>query len=305
MYLDDVTISGVMEDILHNLSVIKEAEEIGLTLNNTKSEIICNDATVRGILICSLPGAQVVEPQKASLLGSPLGDVGSIDSTLAENTKARRLMSARFTYMSAQDSLTLLRHSFSIPRLQYLLRTAPSFLSNGLAEYDHILWKILGSVTNILLKENDPAWMQACLPVKLGGLGVRRAVQVAPSAYLASVAAMEELVSLTSPADLRALPAPSVDVAMSQWSQENTLTPPQGMSAFRQKNWDGISTAASVSALQGSSDSTTLSLRLDDTDTTLRIAVGLRLGTAIRAAHLSSTAVLRLTPRAHMDSAAA
>ena len=99
MYLDNVKIGGPMEDILHNLSVIKEAEEIGLTLNNTKSEIICNDATIRGILICSLPGAQVVEPQKASLLGSPLGDVGSIDSTLAEKTKARRLMSTRFTYM--------------------------------------------------------------------------------------------------------------------------------------------------------------------------------------------------------------
>ena len=135
-----------------------------------------------------------------------------------------------------------------------------------------------------------------------------RAVQVAPSAYLASVAATEELVSLISPADLRALPARSVDVAMSQWSQENTLTPPQGLAAFRQKNWDGISTAASVSALLESADSevsrarllatmikesgawlqalpiTSLGLRMDHT--TFRIAVGLRLGMAICAAHL-------------------
>ena len=117
MYLDDVMISGAMEDILHDLSVIKEAEEIDLTLNYAKSEIICNNATVRGILTCSLPSPQVVQPQKASLLGSPLGDVGSIDSYLAEKIKDLRLMDARFTYMSAHDSLTLLLHSFSIPRL--------------------------------------------------------------------------------------------------------------------------------------------------------------------------------------------
>ena len=308
MYLDDVTIGGAMDDILHDLAVIKEAEQIGLTLNNAKSEIICDDATIRGILICSLPGAQVVQPQKATLLGSPLGDVGSIDFSLAEKTKALRLMSTRFTYMSAHDSLTLLRHSFAIPRLQYLLRTAPCFLSNGLAEYDHILRETLGSVTNTLLTENDPAWMQASLPVKLGGLGVRSAAQVAPSAYLASVAATEELVSLISPINHRALPAPSVDVAMAKWSQEDTLTPPQGLAAFRQKNWDEISASASASALLESAESevcrarllatmtkesgawlhalpiTSLGLRMDDT--TLRIAVGLRLGTAICAAHL-------------------
>ena len=51
IYLDNATIGGVMEDILHNLSAIKEAEEIGLTLNNAKSGIICDDAIVRGSLI--------------------------------------------------------------------------------------------------------------------------------------------------------------------------------------------------------------------------------------------------------------
>ena len=48
------------------------------------------------------------------------------------------------------------------------------------------------------------------------------------------IAAMKELVSLISPAKLHALLAPSVDVAMSQWLQENTLTPPQGLAAFWQ-----------------------------------------------------------------------
>ena len=62
LYLDDVTIGGVMEDILCDLTVIKEVEELGLTLNAIKSEIICEDAIVRGTLICSLPRAQVEQP---------------------------------------------------------------------------------------------------------------------------------------------------------------------------------------------------------------------------------------------------
>ena len=64
MYLDDVTIGGAVEDILHDLGVIKDAEFLGLSLNNQKSEIICVDATVRGTILCSLPGAQVICPER-------------------------------------------------------------------------------------------------------------------------------------------------------------------------------------------------------------------------------------------------
>ena len=45
--------------------------------------------------------------------------------------------------------------------------------------YDNALREILSQVTNTLLKEGDSAWRQATLPVRLGGLGVRRAVEVA------------------------------------------------------------------------------------------------------------------------------
>ena len=82
----------------------------------------------------------------------------------------------------------------------------------------------------------------------------------------------------------------------------------ESIAAFWQKNWDEISAAASASAILESADSevsharllatmtkesgawlhalpiTSLGLRMDDT--TLRIAVGLRLGTAICGAHL-------------------
>ena len=36
MYLDDVLLGGSVEDVLHDLDIIKAAEELGLSLNNSK-----------------------------------------------------------------------------------------------------------------------------------------------------------------------------------------------------------------------------------------------------------------------------
>ena len=44
MYLDDVTVGGPVEDVLHDLNVIREADVLGLSLNNSKSEIICEES---------------------------------------------------------------------------------------------------------------------------------------------------------------------------------------------------------------------------------------------------------------------
>ena len=65
MYLDDVTLGGSCSDILCDLEAIMEAENLGLTVNNSKSEIICHDHTTRGSIITHLPGAQVVDPSLA------------------------------------------------------------------------------------------------------------------------------------------------------------------------------------------------------------------------------------------------
>ncbi len=60
----------------------------------------------------------------------------------------------------------------------------------------HIMtaYEILGGVTNNPLEQDSEAWIQATLSVKLGCLGIRRAFDVAPSAYLASIYSSSELV---------------------------------------------------------------------------------------------------------------
>jgi len=52
---------------------------MGLALNHNKTEIhLQKSYTVRGTILCSLPGVQIVSPEKATLLGLPLGDAATI-----------------------------------------------------------------------------------------------------------------------------------------------------------------------------------------------------------------------------------
>ena len=73
MYLDDVSIGGALENIFHDLNVIKDAQILGLTLNNEKSEIICKDVATRGNILCSFPGAEITPPREGYFVGLPFG----------------------------------------------------------------------------------------------------------------------------------------------------------------------------------------------------------------------------------------
>lgn len=51
MYVDDVLVGGQVEDVLHNLEIIKAAECHGLTLKPVKCEVVCKNHCVRGHII--------------------------------------------------------------------------------------------------------------------------------------------------------------------------------------------------------------------------------------------------------------
>ena len=135
-----------------------------------------------------------MDPSDACLLGSPIANLDSVTAALRGKINSLEVMGERLSHVSAQDALILLRNAFSIPKLLYILRTSPSFLSPALDSYDESLKSIVSRITNIHFEANNPAWSQATLPVGVGGLGIRSAVQLAPSAFLASAAATRDLV---------------------------------------------------------------------------------------------------------------
>ena len=128
-----------------------------------------------------LPGARLVDPLSTCLLGSPLGDVDCISAALSDKLYSLDVMGERLQHISVHDGILLLRNSFSIPKLLYILRTSSCFLSSTLITYDVLLKSIVSSITNIHFSDDDQAWSQATYPDRFSGLGFRSAVQLVPS----------------------------------------------------------------------------------------------------------------------------
>ena len=129
-----------------------------------------------------------VNPDQAVLLGSPLGTT-SLEKVMNCQISKLQLIGEclhYLHYLHAHDALTLLRHSFSIPKLLHAFRTSPAFQSTLLISSYHLLLSIMSKITNINFRPDDPCWLQDTLPVWSGCLGIRRASHLTPSAFFAS-----------------------------------------------------------------------------------------------------------------------
>ena len=106
----------------------------------------------------ALSGIHVVNAADATLLASPIGGPGSI--TVAIDTKITMLkcLHEKLHHLTCHDAFLLLRHSLAIPKLLYLLRMSPYFLSSSLKIYDDELSATICSSFNIQLAEYDPSW---------------------------------------------------------------------------------------------------------------------------------------------------
>ena len=100
-----------------------------------------------------------------------------------------------------------------------------------------MLRNILSEVFNIDLSE-ERAWFQASLPVCLGGLWVRRTVQLATSAYLASTAGYSNLVQQIIPTSTTSPPDLNIECATHLWSQGHFEQPLSLPSSTHQRLWD-------------------------------------------------------------------
>eukprot|EP00731_Ephydatia_muelleri_P000771 Em0001g771a len=161
-------------------------------------------------------------------------------------------------------------------RLNFTLVQA---VARALLIYDDELRATVCSSFNIQLAESDPSWTQSTLPVRHGGLGIRSAVQLAHSAFLASAAASSGLAHLILPANMQPPQLSYVDEALAAWSQGCQEQPPTDAAAHHQKTWDTIRRPVRLNALPV----TSLGLRMDNA--TMRISMGLCLGLPLCQSH--------------------
>ena len=129
---------------------------------------------------CRIFRSRIFSVPDATLLGAPLFVGSVLDNAWSSRCMELSRAVNRLKSVGAQDSLILLRASFSASRVQHLIRCSPSVDNPALEEFDKLLRSAVSHLTNCNL--SDDQWRQASLPVKIGGLGVRRVSSLAPQA---------------------------------------------------------------------------------------------------------------------------
>jgi len=128
-----------------------------------------------------LQSFQRVLPSDATLLGAPLFHGPVPDQAWADRCDDLAIAIKRLSQLGSHDALLLLRSSFSTPKVLHLLRCSPSVAHSSLARFDSLLTSAIQGITNSDL--SGIQWLQASLPVKDGGLGVRRVSSLALPAF--------------------------------------------------------------------------------------------------------------------------
>ena len=227
-----------------------------------------------------------------------------MDSKLEKHSVNFKRAAERLQDIQRHDALILLRHSLSAPKILHTLRTSPCAQHQVLLEMDKILRDCLCNMLNTDLSEIQ--WLQASLPVRRGGLGIRSISQLAPSAFLSSYNFTRELQQLILGSSITS-DDPIYSKVESGWCNELQVGAPIGTAACTQRFWDGPVVEKSFTRiLQSLPDAkeraqllaasapkssdwlhalpiASCGLRLDDE--AIRIAAGLRLGSKLCEPH--------------------
>jgi len=269
-----------------------------LQLNAGKCEVICPSSQTHPPSINVFHYFIRVDVENSLLLGAPLFTGSALDSTLKTCCDDLSRAIDRLKDIQSHDALILLRSSFSAPKIQHLLRCSPCIHHPSLTAFDDLLRSGLSLITNCDLTQ--PQWMQATLPVREGGLGLRCATSLAIPALLASASStfnLQSRILANCPDSVSTVE----DKYRQTWSSSFPDSPvPTAPASFKQCTWDqpGIQSVKSDvwNSAQDSYSKARLAaassphsgdwlhalpvsvcgLKLDDE--AVRVAVGLRLG---------------------------
>jgi hypothetical protein len=303
-YLDDITLGGLSTVVASDILRLQDdALALGLELNESKSEYITTDHN-------RVPPTEVinfvrVSPADAMLLGSPLSTSDALTTTLNKRLNDLQTSTKRLRLLHSHDALVILKHSLSLPSLLHNLRCAPCAGHQLLETFDNTIRDNLSEILNVNVEDHH--WLQASLPVRDGGLGIRSACQLAPSAFLASAASTASLVSHILPPRFELLDDAFNKSMQEKWRHLSQTSPPIGLSSHRQRAWDYaviqnvqsflltlLSSDIDQARLKACFSShagdwlnalpiSSIGLRLDNE--TIRVAAGLRLGTSLCSPH--------------------
>src|ERR1043165_5036687 len=255
--MDDLTLAGPIDQVEHDIRLIEEqVPTYGLQLNRAKCEASARSYDEAN-KIQTFIEFENVAVEDLTLLGAPLLPGRAVDKSIQKKIKDLDIVITRLEMLHPHDSFTLLRSSLSIPKLLYALRTSACFLNEGLPhDFDEVLRTGLCSLLNIHM--SDDQWIQASLSVRNGGLGIRSAVMLASSAFLASAAGTRNLQDRLLHDVPLTITDPLVEQAFTSWSSKSKAPPPIEQKAHLQREWDcKLISSALQGLLDRASDSAT------------------------------------------------
>ena len=184
----------------------------------------------------SVPGVKTVDHNNLSLLNSPIFPEAIPDS-IKKIKETINLLCERIKALDAHTGLFLLSHYCSAPRLNYLMRSSPTFYqSPSLIEIDDIVREAATAVTNVTIEKNS--WRQASLPTRFGGLGIRRVETLALPCYISSLTKSLDLIRQILPQAIPPKPSQLINAEQVFSTRHPGAKLPTGDLAERQRAWD-------------------------------------------------------------------
>jgi len=189
-FMDDFTVGGPEVVVYRDIAVVTSTgTSLGLHLNVAMCELVHPQGSA--IKFAVLGSFKSIALDEATLLGAPLLPSKNLDTALDMCCSNLSKAISYLSHIEAHDALVLLRSCFCAPKIQHILRCTPCHGHPALTTFDNLLKSGLMVVTNCNL--SDVQWLQTSLPVRDGGLGIRRAAPLALSAFLASAAGTLDL----------------------------------------------------------------------------------------------------------------
>ena len=119
--MDDFSLSGEVRTVAEDVEkMIQAAEETGLTLNESKCEIIASNFDIIEN-IDTFREFRRVAPQHMTLLGVPVLKGPAVDCALQHKVDDIQRAVGGLALLHSHDALVLLRNSLAMPKLLYTL----------------------------------------------------------------------------------------------------------------------------------------------------------------------------------------
>lgn len=308
-YLDDGCLIGEIKQIHEDLNtIIRHQDNHGLRLNISKCELFdpmnlhvhVGDGNTPNLFL----QMKLLTTNCATLLGAPLFHP-SAEATFMEKVDAMVNLTDRIRDLDSHYGFYILKNCLSMPKLLYLLRTYPFYdLPHLLMKFDDLQRTSLESILNCAI--TPASYVQAFLPTSYGGLGFRRATDLALPSFIASANGVSDITNRLTPG--HDWEDPHLTTAKRMWQSKSPLSePPTGESSGSQRAWDRplvkgqfelllsamtddkskcrllSASAPGAGVWLNSTPIQSLGLKLNDEQ--LRIAIALRLGADICIPH--------------------